>query len=612
MTNAKENMLKRCSCVLLMLAMLLAFLPVNAFAAEAETDTYVLMNIPYAAFYQGEGVAVDVVSAATPNKAKNDSLAANSYYDGTAAEKDVAILGVTYPVKVSADVLKSDTYTKVEDSAALRSAGSYAYAELKETPTAYKQLTVQGDTASFGAVTGAKKVEKDVTAALSTGGDGHHAFYYEIAMGVDADEVTGNVCAVAVKTADNGVYGLRHVVEIWRSGIELGFETNHALEGKTVTEIDYYLNDGSIYTIDVDDLYIPINTKSATLTVEAAKIDAMRTTGTIADLPQDFAAAYTVTKDNAATSIVPTVKDGAVTLTWEKPVAQGTYTLTATDKNGKYAPVKATFVLSTDKVYATYDASGKKLVAKAGVTEDEFKAYVAAIATVTVDDTDYRMSGRGAVAMINKDGSLNTEQDKVNFSAGTHTVVVKATGYPDLEFSVVNPLTDVPSDAWYAEAVNAAAKKGLMVGIGNNLFDPQGVVPRCQVAQIVYNMAGKPEITGTHPFTDVPASAWYNSVVTWAYQNKVVNGTTATTFEPNKAISRQDFALMLYRYAGAKKTAANLDKFADAKAVSDYAQDAVQWAVANGILQGDEKGMLNPKGTLTRAEAATILVRYVG
>ncbi|MDO5785648.1 MAG: S-layer homology domain-containing protein [Eubacteriales bacterium] len=207
-----------------------------------------------------------------------------------------------------------------------------------------------------------------------------------------------------------------------------------------------------------------------------------------------------------------------------------------------------------------------------------------------------------------------------NYAARKTTLVLKNSGSvvtPSNPSTPVDPtpasrFTDVPADAWYADAVNTAAEKGLMAGVGNNKFDPNGIVERCQVAQIIWNMAGSPAVTGTTPFVDVASNAWYTQAVVWAYQNQVVAGTSATTFAPAQSVTRQDFACMLYRYAGSPKTVTDLSKFTDANAISAYAQDAVQWAVSKGIISGNDLSQLNPKGYLTRAEAASIIVRYVG
>ena len=207
--------------------------------------------------------------------------------------------------------------------------------------------------------------------------------------------------------------------------------------------------------------------------------------------------------------------------------------------------------------------------------------------------------------------------------AGTATITVTAGRYSDTcEVTVIDPdivkpnptikFVDVADKAWYHDDVYAAAEKGLMTGIGDNKFAPAQNLQRSQVAQIVWNMAGNPTPKAeATPFTDVASTAWYAQPVAWAYQNEIIDGMTKTTFEPTASIRREDFVLMLYRQAGTPSVAdVDMSKYADASSVDSWATDAVKWAVKNDILRGDEKGNLNPKANITRAEAAAVLVRY--
>lgn len=138
------------------------------------------------------------------------------------------------------------------------------------------------------------------------------------------------------------------------------------------------------------------------------------------------------------------------------------------------------------------------------------------------------------------------------------------------------------------------------------------------VATIVHRIAGAPDAAGTNmPFRDVPAGAYYEQPVLWAYHAGVVNGCGADTFCPTQAISRQDLTVILYRYAclagvaDAAQSENVLSGFADADAVSDYARAALAWAVENGILYGRNDHRIDPRGTATRAECAALLWRFV-
>ena len=138
---------------------------------------------------------------------------------------------------------------------------------------------------------------------------------------------------------------------------------------------------------------------------------------------------------------------------------------------------------------------------------------------------------------------------------------------------------------------------------------------RAEFAQLVFNMAGgkKDTVGKEYPtqFADVPANAWYAQAVEWAARYGIVNGTSETTFAPNETISREQIAAMFYRYAGNKAQAdlAVLDQFADAESVSDWAETAMAWAVENGYVNGTSETTLAPAETASRAQIAVIAVR---
>lgn len=177
--------------------------------------------------------------------------------------------------------------------------------------------------------------------------------------------------------------------------------------------------------------------------------------------------------------------------------------------------------------------------------------------------------------------------------------------------------TDLDADAWYHEGVDYALTNGLMNGVGGGKFEPDGQLTRAQLVTVLYRAAGEPD-TGkqVNPFTDVADDAWYTKAVIWAANNGIVNGVAKNTFAPDDSITREQIAAMLYRYAGAE--AAKEDKlsaFPDAAKVSDWAKEALNWAVASGLINGvaDANGTANlePQATATRAQIATILMRWL-
>ena len=177
------------------------------------------------------------------------------------------------------------------------------------------------------------------------------------------------------------------------------------------------------------------------------------------------------------------------------------------------------------------------------------------------------------------------------------------------------PFADVPADAWYYDELYYAWFNGLIKGTSETTFSPAATTTRAQLVTILYRIAGEPESTATNPFADVADGQWYTNAVIWAAENGIVKGVNTTTFAPNDQITREQIATILFRYAKAEKVEGKLAGFPDAEKVSDYAADAMAWAVEqdliNGISESDGKTYLAPQETATRAQIAVILMRYL-
>ena len=169
--------------------------------------------------------------------------------------------------------------------------------------------------------------------------------------------------------------------------------------------------------------------------------------------------------------------------------------------------------------------------------------------------------------------------------------------------------SDVPANAWYNDAVNFVTEKGLMSGTGADTFAPGDKLTRAMLAQILYNNEDKPATSG-NAFDDVQSSAWYADAVTWATQKGIVSGYGNGQFGPNDNITREQLAVMLWRYAGQPASIASLNGFTDVGKASDYTLTALQWAVEKGIISGKGNGTIDPTGNATRAEVAQMLMNY--
>lgn len=176
------------------------------------------------------------------------------------------------------------------------------------------------------------------------------------------------------------------------------------------------------------------------------------------------------------------------------------------------------------------------------------------------------------------------------------------------------PFTDVASTDWFYSAVQYVYENSIMNGTSATTFAPNGTVERSQVVQMLYNLEGQPTVTGNSGFSDIKSGDWYSKAVIWAERTGVVDGYENNTFRPGKAVSREEFAQMLYNYAVYKgydlSAAANLSKFPDGKNVSTWAEKAMSWANGNELINGHDDGRLDPGGTAIRAQAASILMRF--
>ena len=176
------------------------------------------------------------------------------------------------------------------------------------------------------------------------------------------------------------------------------------------------------------------------------------------------------------------------------------------------------------------------------------------------------------------------------------------------------PFKDVQPGDWFYDSVYYVWDNDVMQGMTDSRFDPQGQTTRAQFATVLYRMEGSPAVSDSDrnacPFTDL-TSDWYRDAVVWAYKNGVVKGVSATAFEPNAPITREQLVSMLYRYKGSPASSADLSRFKDNASISAYARPAVAWAAENGIVSGMPDGTFQPKGNATRAQLAAILTRFM-
>ena len=237
--------------------------------------------------------------------------------------------------------------------------------------------------------------------------------------------------------------------------------------------------------------------------------------------------------------------------------------------------------------------------------------------TVTITATPDQGYQVNAVTVTDRFGDAVQVTENAD---GTYTftmpngqVTITAT-FVETEAPVGEPFLDVNEGDWFYDAVAYAYENGLMDGVGGNRFAPNSATTRAQLVTILYRMEGQPAVSGDLPFTDVEAGTWYTNAVGWAAQNGIVNGVGDDTFAPGNDLTREQLVTILYRYAETKgydvSASADLAGYPDGEEIQAYAREAMAWAVAENIIQGMEDDTLKPAGNASRAQIATILMRF--
>ena len=234
--------------------------------------------------------------------------------------------------------------------------------------------------------------------------------------------------------------------------------------------------------------------------------------------------------------------------------------------------------------------------------------------TVTVKpDAGYELDELTVTDAKNKDLKVTKRSETTyTFHMADSKVTVEASFTKD--GTVQKPDTrfdDVAKSAWYYKAVEYVAENGIMSGVSAREFAPNAGFSRAMLAQTLYAMSGKPTVKVEGTFADVAANAWYADAVNWAAEKGYVSGVGDGKFAPDASITREQMALILYRYAGSPDASGMvLREFADGDSVSAYAVDAIRWAVHEGLISGMENNTLAPQGTATRAQVAQILMNF--
>ena len=286
-----------------------------------------------------------------------------------------------------------------------------------------------------------------------------------------------------------------------------------------------------------------------------------------------------------------------------------------------------TFTVDTTKAYDRGDLYpgstyyGPKSIQRVSIQTVGGKAFDKN-ATYTIATNDFMAAGGDtyyafAAASVNYDLGLPMDEVVMDYITDELDGVVTAEDYgaPNGRITIEKglPFTDVAADAAYYDEVKYCYDNNIFKGVTATTFAPLSTLTRGQMVTVLWRMNGSPAPAGTCPFTDVAADSPFRQAITWAAEKGLTNGTTATTFAPGQAISRQQFLTILYRYAqfmkyDVSKTATIIGVYADWGAVSEYAQEAMEWAAGSGVLIADKA--LRPTDAALRYEVAEFLANF--
>ena len=294
-----------------------------------------------------------------------------------------------------------------------------------------------------------------------------------------------------------------------------------------------------------------------------------------------------------------------------------TYTITekATSSGGGASHPEAGSTSSSDR----YEITKPSKVENGSIKVSDSKAEKGDTVTITVTpDEGYELD---KLAVYDEDGDKIGLKDKgdgkFTFEMPKSDVEIEVSFALIEDETVKANFADVAADAWYADAVQYVYENGMMSGTSETIFSPDLTTTRGMIVTILYRLEGSPDLSNEnlgYPYADVDANAYYADAVYWARQNGIVSGMSAEQFAPNNAITREQMAAILYRYAQFKgydvSAKADLSVYTDAAQVSTYATNAMAWANGAQLITGTSQTTLTPAGNATRAQVATILMRF--
>lgn len=392
------------------------------------------------------------------------------------------------------------------------------------------------------------------------------------------------------------------------------------------TAANYYATDNGngTWTVFYVAPYVPPTSTTETTTNENGSTTTTvtdKTTGTVTETTTSTTTDEATGTTTETKTETVTAKDGTTT---------STETVTATDASGSTGTTTTTTNANGETTVTAEAAVSAQAITEAAKTGEAVTLPVevpAAASTETAAEVTVSVpafagsvsveipvtnTGAGVVAVkVNPDGTEEIIKTSVPTENG---VVLNVEGEATIKIvDNSKDFTDVKDTDWHDDAVAFVSAREIMNGVGGDKFDPNTALSRGMIAQVLHNFENNPETAADNLFDDVSDDAWYTDAVKWAADQEIIEGSNGN-YAPDDNITREQLAAILYRYAGAKgydvTASGDLNAFTDGDQTASWAQEAMEWAVASGIFQGNGNSILNPKGSATRAEIAQILMNF--
>lgn len=516
---------------------------------------------------------------------------------------------------------------------AIPDGASYGAASYDGSDGAVKDLSIEGGVLSY---TGGESITVNQAYKITVqvdGGKNYEDYTITVTL-TGSDKQTLTITGV---TAQGGTYN---------GQAQAGYTGTPSAEGYTGDfTVTYSPGDttsptnAGTYTVtiaipDSDPRYVGRIVLEFTIAKKALTVSAPSPSVYVGDSAPELALTYTglVDGDSVTPSQEPdftiTKSDNTVIDLEDAVKTAGTYTITWSNAGNTTFPDGANYAIQKKTTgtltvsnrssggTTTYPVQVEENIQNGGVQVSPKNAVPGTLVTVTPQPAPgYELATLSVLDQYGNEVDVNPlGNGNYSFKMPRSGVKVEATFYcTGSELCPTHHLADVLVKAWYHDAVDYVVEHGIMTGTSATTFEPNTTLSRAMVAQILYNLEGQPAVEGESTFTDA-STHWAVDAITWAQKTGVVDGYENNTFRPNQAVTREELAQMLYNYAQYKKITlpalGDLSKFPDGDKVSPWARTAMKWATGLGVINGYEDSTLEPGGDSTRAQAASILMRF--